>query len=259
VLLVSTDPCGSLASIFEREVFEEPVEVKDNLWVIELTREKILKMWREKFGEDLYAVLSSIIPVKKDALDYIESIPGIETEFMLDFILQALLSRKYDFIIWDTAPTASILSLLNTQFIFYQHLTQAQRIYFKVKSFFQKKPLLKLIDSWKRLTADILDMLKEQTEVWLVATPEPMPVTQAIYLEKELEKFGMKVKGIVLNRLLLENECPECRYFQQRLKLQNKWKERLKSQTQKPVVYLQEQETGLSLSLLEKLGEKVIA
>jgi arsenite-transporting ATPase len=62
VLLLSTDPAGSLSSIFSEEFHETIIHIDKNLDVIELTRPVILRLWREKFGEEVYTVISSLLP-----------------------------------------------------------------------------------------------------------------------------------------------------------------------------------------------------
>ena len=78
------------------------------------------------------------LPVGREIIDYLEGAPGIEDEFMLDFLLTMAESGDYLTIIWDTAPTVTTLNLLFVQQMFYSHLTQAHKLYFKVKKVFKQ-------------------------------------------------------------------------------------------------------------------------
>jgi len=49
-----------------------------------------------------YTVLSAFLPVGREILDYIEGAPGIDEEFMLDYLLTMARSGEYQTIIWDT-------------------------------------------------------------------------------------------------------------------------------------------------------------
>jgi len=257
-LLVSTDPSGSLQEIFGVKFDEGVKHIEDNLDVVELTREMILKLWREKFGDEVYAVVSSFFPVKEEIINYIEGAPGIDMEFMLDYVLTALKSKKYDLIIWDTAPTASILNLLQVQYMFYSHLTQAQKIYLTIKRLIRQVDPLALIEKWKELTAEIINMLKKDTSAWIVTTPERLPVEQALFLAQALEKFGITVNGFILNKLLDKNICQECVFLEKKREQQRKWMEHLFQQSKLPVKTIPELVGDLTdENLLYEIAEKI--
>ena len=248
VFLLSTDPAGSLGDIFGRELLGRVVSISDNLQAMELTRDFVIKRWREKFGEEIYTVISSLIPVGREILDYLEGAPGIDEEFVLDFLLDSLKSGNYDFIVWDTAPTSSTLSLLRIQLLFYSHLTEAQKLYLKLKGFFKKDSPLELIKKWRRLTEEIIKMLREETLCWIVAIPERLPIVQALRLKKDMESFGIEVKGFILNRCIPPREVGESGFLKEKSQVQARWREYLLERASLPVIEVEE-ETG-------ELGEK---
>ncbi len=239
-LLVSTDPTGSLGQIFGRNLQERKQEIYPGLSVLELTREKVLALWREKFADDIYTVVSSLFPVGREIIDYIEGAPGIETEFMLDYLLTALKRGDHRYLIWDTAPTASILNLLKVQLLFYAHLSQAQRLYLRLKGLFQGADPLSLIKQWQTLTAEIIHMLKTDTAAWVVAHPEQLPVREALSLSQALDDFGLEVKGIILNKVLDAEVCPDCLFLEEKRKYQQFWLETLCKETTYPVKVIPE-------------------
>jgi len=233
VLLLSTDPSGSLASIFNRAFQDTVVSIEKNLDVIELTRPIILKLWREKFGEDVYRVISSLLPVDRGILDYIEGVPALDEEFMLDYVLEAKRLKKYDHIIWDTAPTSSTLNLLNIQNLFYSHLGEAQKLYLKMRGVLSRlrgqsgEEPLELISKWRKLTEDVLGMLSRDTSTWIVANPERLPVEQALAIGRSLSGFGVEIKGYILNRIFSEDACAESEFLKKKREHQLKWRDRL--------------------------------
>jgi len=233
VLLLSTDPSGSLASIFNRAFQDTVVSIEKNLDVIELTRPIILKLWREKFGEDVYRVISSLLPVDRGILDYIEGVPALDEEFMLDYVLEAKRLKKYDHIIWDTAPTSSTLNLLNIQNLFYSHLGEAQKLYLKMRGVLSRlrgqsgEEPLELISKWRKLTEDVLGMLSRDTSTWIVANPERLPVEQALAIGRSLSGFGVEIKGYILNRIFSEDVCSESEFLKKKREHQLKWRDRL--------------------------------
>ncbi len=208
-LLISTDPSGSLAEIFGRKLDQSVVNVVDNLDAVELTRKLVLKLWREKFADEIYTVLSAFLPVGREIIDYIEGAPGIDEEFMLDYLLTMAQSGDYQTIVWDTAPTVTTLNLLFVQQLFYSHLTQAQKVYLKVKSVFSNVDPLTLINKWLDLTAQIIEMLRTDTRAWIVANPEPLPVVQALDIATALTGFEIGVNGFILNKILPLKLCEQ--------------------------------------------------
>ena len=208
-LLISTDPSGSLTEIFGQPLDQRVATVADNLDAVELTRKLVLKLWREKFADEIYTVLSSFLPVGREIIDYIEGAPGIDEEFMLDYLLTMSQSGGYQTIVWDTAPTVTTLNLLFIQQLFYSHLTQAQKVYMKVKSVFSKVDPLTLIDKWLHLTAQIIAMLRTDTRAWVVANPEQLPVAQALDIAASLAEFEIGVNGFILNKMLPLKICEQ--------------------------------------------------
>jgi arsenite-transporting ATPase len=253
-LLISTDPTGSLSTIFSQRVDQEVCTVATNLDAVELTRDMILALWREKFAEEIYTVLSSFLPVGRDIIDYIEGAPGVEEEFMLDYLLTMADSGAYEMIVWDTAPTITTLNMLFIQELFYSHLTQAQRIYLKVKKVFHKVDPLKLIDQWRSLTLGIIDLLQTRTRCWVVANPERLPVEQACNVVDSLNKFGIGVNGYIMNKVLPEELCAGHPFLQEKFTAQQKYKEELR-QAAKDYAYKEIPELTGEMSVSGMLGE----
>ena len=201
--------------------------VAANLDAVELTRQLVLDLWREKFADEIYVVLSSFLPVGREIVDYIEGAPGIEEEFMLDYLLTMAQSGAYRTIVWDTAPTVATLNLLFIQQLFYSHLTQAQKVYMKVKGVFNKVDPLALINKWRHLTAQVIELLQTETTAWVVANPERLPVEQALDIADSLTKFGIGVNGFILNKVLPPEVCSTHPFWQTKFQAQQRWRERM--------------------------------
>ena len=226
-LLISTDPSGSLSEIFSQALDQRVTTVAANLDAVELTRQLVLDLWREKFADEIYVVLSSFLPVGREIVDYIEGAPGIEEEFMLDYLLTMAQSGAYRTIVWDTAPTVATLNLLFIQQLFYSHLTQAQKVYMKVKGVFNKVDPLALINKWRQLTAQVIELLQTETTAWVVANPERLPVEQALDIADSLTKFGIGVNGFILNKVLPPEVCSTHPFWQTKFQAQQRWRERM--------------------------------
>ncbi len=231
-LLISTDPSGSLSEIFSLPLESKVHTVAENLDAVELTRALVLQLWREKFAEDIYSVLSSFLPVGREIIEYIEGAPGIDEEFMLDYLLTMAESGDYQSIVWDTAPTVTTLNLLFVQQMFYSHLTQAHKLYFKVQKVFNKVDPLSLINRWRSLTERIIDMLQNDTAAWVVANPEPLPIEQAADIAASFNDFGIEVQGFILNKVLPEDVCQTHPFWQAKYSAQQKCRQKMQEKAQ---------------------------
>ena len=87
-LLISTDPSPSLSDILEQDVKGKITQIPEipNLCAVELDYSRVLEMWMVKFGDEVYEVISSFLPVGREILDYIAGAPGIDEEFALSYV-----------------------------------------------------------------------------------------------------------------------------------------------------------------------------
>ena len=79
------------------------------LYGLEISSDVVLAGWKERFGREIHAVISSFADVEYDFVDYVGTAPGIEEEYMLYFIQELTKSGKYDVVVWDTAPAGHTL------------------------------------------------------------------------------------------------------------------------------------------------------
>jgi len=139
-LIISSDPTPSLSDIFEMDIGDEetPIQGVSNLYGIEISSEVVLRKWKERFGPEIFEVVSSFASLDYDFVDYIGGAPGIEEEYMLNYILELVESGQYDLVVWDTAPAGHTLRLLHLPQIFLKHLEAATKFYMNLYSTFEK-------------------------------------------------------------------------------------------------------------------------
>jgi arsenite-transporting ATPase len=235
-LLISTDPAPSLSDMLELDVRGEvtPVPTVENLEAVELDYEKVVEMWKERFGDEVYELISSFLPVEEDIIDYVAGAPGIDEEFALSYVYDLYISEKYDIIVWDTAPAGGTLSLLKLEDTFYRHLGEAAKLYVKVRSALsaltegraQRDPL-KIIKEWEHLAQVVLEMLKDEgTQAYLVTIPEALGVNQTQRVANDLEKFGLHIGGVIINHVLTE-EAANTGFYMSRREMQLKYVEEI--------------------------------
>jgi arsenite-transporting ATPase len=68
-----------------------------------------------------------------------------------------------------------------------------------------KRDPLKIIGEWEQLAKNVLDMMKNDgTRAFLVTIPEALGVNQTQRVADDLERFGIRVGGVVINHVLTE-------------------------------------------------------
>jgi len=205
------EPSPSLTDILEINVLGDITKVPEvqNLEAVELDYDKVLEMWKIKFGDEIFEVISSFLPVEEEIIDYIAGAPGIDEEFALSYVFDIYMSGEYDVIVWDTAPAGGTLSLLYLQETFYNHMRDAAKLYIRLKETLEaltgreKRDPLKIIGEWEKLAENVLLMVRaENTVAYLVTIPEGLGVSQTERIKKDLEKFQVNIGGIIINNYI---------------------------------------------------------
>jgi arsenite-transporting ATPase len=265
-LLISTDPAPSLSDMFDRNVngVITPIESVPGLSVVELDYDLIVELWKEKYGEEVYAVASSFLPVGREIIEYVAGAPGMDQEFALSYLYDLHMSGEYDVIVWDTAPAGGTLALLNLQDTLYQHLGEAAKMYIRVRKALDalsrgrsKEDPLKMIAKWEQLSKNVLGMMRDESTMGFVVTnPEALCVNQANRVVKDLSKFGIHIGGIILNRVLTE-EAADSEFNKQRRDFQQKYIEQLQTtyQNKLPIIQIPLMPFEVKgINALEKVG-----
>lgn len=212
-LILSSDMTPSLSDIFETPV--GPTETRipgvENLWALEIDPEEVMRRWKRKFGPQIYQASQVFVDMPYDELvDYVGMAPGIQEEFLLDYIVEQVREGGFDLVVWDTAPAGDTLRLLELPHKFLEHLRIAPRIYLGVRDKMQlgKVPFLELIESWRELSGDITRFFKDSAnaEFILVTIPEALGVYQARRLVGEFAQFGLDIQNLVVNHVVVQTD-----------------------------------------------------
>lgn len=215
VLLVTTDPTPTLSDVLDFPIGPVPTKLGNfrGLWAVELDEGYVIKKWKERFGEEVYEVASSFLPIDRDFIDYVARAPGIADQFMLYVLYGYWEDGGYDAVIWDTPASSGSIRLLRLEEEFYAHMNDAVRMYLRLKGFLDKirrgdKDPLKLIEEWRSIARGIFGMLSsDDHELFLVAIPEKISYLLTLRMREELEELGIRVRGLILNRLFRRCGC----------------------------------------------------
>jgi arsenite-transporting ATPase len=206
-LAISTDATPSLAHIFESSSREKPAQVAPLLFVNEIGQAETRQMWDEKFGREVHEVFSAFVDIDyEEFVEFMTSVlPGLGEEFMVDFIRELSLKDEYKNIVWDTAPLGQTLSLLETPALLGDHLRMAPRIYSRLKlGRRSREPVLDILNRWAELSAVDMEFLRNDVNFNMVTIPEALAVEQLSGTFRELERYGLSVKQIIVNNVVKE-------------------------------------------------------
>lgn len=113
VLITSTDPAHSLSDVFDRRIGDEGVVIEPNLFALEVDS---TARWAQAAGqmEDqaggrrkgrLARTLGETVRMLGEA-------PGVDEFMSLELLIEAMNSKEFDRVVFDTAPTGHTLRLL---------------------------------------------------------------------------------------------------------------------------------------------------
>ncbi|MDY6779011.1 MAG: TRC40/GET3/ArsA family transport-energizing ATPase, partial [Halobacteria archaeon] len=219
-LVVSTDPAHSLSDSFDTEVSSEPEEILDNLWAVEVDREEAMADYKEKveqipMGDDegeagpLGLDLSGLGEVGEQIgegvggiVDDAMTAPGSDEVAAMHKFIEYMESEKWDYVVFDTAPTGHTLRLLRLPEVLDSMIGRVLKIRSQIQG---------VVDSFKSMiggegseapTADQLEDAKQriksvrsklrdpdQTDFRVVFVPEKMAVLETQRLIEQLSRF----------------------------------------------------------------------
>jgi arsenite-transporting ATPase len=209
--VISTDPTPSLSHIFEIEGAHREREVHPGLFLTELGRPDVRRMWDERFGRDVYAVFSSFVAVDYETFaQFVTSVlPGLNEEFMVDYVRRLAGESRFRHIIWDTAPLGQTLALLGMPSLLAEHLRAAPRIYSHLRSSGEgRESVMEVIRRWQRLAADCMEFLRRDVQFSMVTIPEALAVNQLDDVLAELDRHGLAIARLIINNVVQLSDSP---------------------------------------------------
>ncbi|HUO96124.1 MAG TPA: ArsA family ATPase [Steroidobacteraceae bacterium] len=210
-LVISTDPTPSLSHIFELSGAHREREVRPALFLTELGIDDLRRMWDERFGREVYEVFSSFVDVDYASfVEFVTSVlPGLNEEFMVDYIRRLARAARYDHLIWDTAPLGQTLALLGMPTMLAEHLKLAPRIYSHLKAPGERREsLMAVIRGWQALAAECMEFLRREVRFSMVTIPEALAVQQLDGVVAELARYGLALGRLIVNNVVEDADSP---------------------------------------------------
>lgn len=215
-LIVSTDMAHNLGDIFMVDLKSEPIEVKENLDVLEIDPNYELENQYNNISAAMSTLIPSIVGESADTIKDIAMFPGCEELLSLIKIKDLYEESKYDLIIVDCAPTGETLALLKFPELlswYMEKLFPIERVALKVLgpisklAFKIELPDKEAMNDVEKLYDNLFklqELLKnrEICSVRLVTIPEKMVVEETKRSYMYLNLYNFNVDGIYINRII---------------------------------------------------------
>ncbi len=200
VLLISTDPASNLQDVFETDIDNKGVAVKEipNLTVINLNPEDAAKEYRETIIAPYRGKMPEMMI--KNMEEQLSGSCTVEIAAFNEFseiITSKEKSNAFDYILFDTAPTGHTLRMLELpsawdNFISHENPTDnyvGQLSGMKEKQAMYKEAVDRLSDS-------------DQTTIILVSRPDYTPLQEVARSSQELSEIQISNQWVVINGLM---------------------------------------------------------
>ena len=237
-IIVSTDPAHSLSDNLSQRIGDEIKEVKGikRLWALEVSAEKALSKFKEKYKEEINRIFDTSTYLDQDDIDSIFAlpIPGIDEVMGFKTIVDLIDEANFDKYIVDTAPTGHALRLLTLPTLLDDWIKVLAKMRWKyrymVETFGgQYRPdegddfLVEMKKTVKRIEGVLRD--SKACEFIAVTIPEEMAILETERLVKDLNTYGIKVRQLVVNNTM---ELRKCKFCKERKNEQDKYISRIR-------------------------------
>jgi arsenite-transporting ATPase len=259
-LVISTDPAHSLSDVFDQSVGSEPTHVREDLdlWAVEVDPEERIGQYRGQVSAALDELDDLGISLDEGDLDdVIEAgvAPGTDEAAAMDLFVDYMDDPRYEYIVFDTAPTGHTLRLLKLPDVMSSAMgklmsvkSQVSTLADSVRTFFGNEEdegeesdhdvdvdLQDLQDRMDRVADALRD--PERTEFRPVLIPETMAILETERLLAELDAYDIPADSAVVNKVI-EDPTPDCDLCQSRYSSQQKRIEEAREKFDMPLTLL---------------------
>ena len=204
IMLISTDPASNLQDVFNTELDNKGIAIKEvpNLVVANFEPEAAAAEYKESVIGPYRGMLPDVVIENME-----EQLSGSCTveiaafnEFS-GFITDKKAAEDYDHIIFDTAPTGHTLRMLQlpsawTNFI--SESTHGASCLGQLSGLEEKK------DVYKNAVENLAD--EKKTTLILVSRPETSALNEAARASHELQEIGVKNQSLIINGVLQDHD-----------------------------------------------------
>jgi arsenite-transporting ATPase len=249
-LLASTNPVHSLSNLFKMDVFGKPVLIPgaDNLWVQEIDTKDTIEKSKTEIREKISWFLKfADIPTKAE--DFIESAtmnPAFEESAMFENMINIIFDNRFEFYVFDTAPTANARRLLGMSKVYTLWVDKMMKSREDAKamrlslSFRKKKveeeedPLLDYLTTFRDRIEKMRGLLTDKTKsaFFFVTLLESLPIAVIRRFIGWFEDFGIPIGGVIINEAIDQSQLSEnsAEFVLNRVKMQDRYRQEAQQQ-----------------------------
>lgn len=219
VLLVSTDPASNLQDVFNADLNNKGVPIKEvpNLVVANLDPVQAAAEYRESVISPYRGLMpKSVINNMEEQLSGSCTVEIAAFNEFSNFLTDEAAQKEYDYILFDTAPTGHTLRMLQLPSAwsnFISENTHGASCLGQLSGLENKKEV------YKKAVETLAD--GKLTTLILVTRPETGPLTEAERASKELSEIGVNNQMLIINGLMnsYDDEISESLYNKQKIAL----------------------------------------
>jgi arsenite-transporting ATPase len=221
-LLVSTDPAHSTSDILETELGSSPKRIDEMLWAMEISPEDETSAYIEDVKRRIAeSTAPRLVAEVERQIDIARISPGAEESALFERFTKIIDSEgaEFDRLIFDTAPTGHTLRLLSLPELMTVWISglisQRRKVNVLGKMWRNvsgaaasevehEDPVLKTLEQRRTRFALVREILTDgaRAAFVFVIIPEKLPIFETARAAAALEKYGVKVGGIIVNQVL---------------------------------------------------------
>ena len=239
-LVLSTDPAHSLGQIFQVQMGDEPRKLDANLYGIEIDPEVESKRYINRIRQQMQGSFSvNIIAEIQRQLDAAYHSPGAEEAAIFDRFIEVidLVGKEYQRIVFDTAPTGHTLRLLSLPELMdrwlqgmierRRNVNEMMRMASVVDKSLEERikddPVMRiLLDRKQRFEKAKKFLIDDKRAGFVfVLNPQQLPILETEKAISFLERNGIPVEGVIINRVLPEKTDGE--FFKKRKEVEDRY------------------------------------
>lgn len=204
ILLISTDPASNLQDVFNQTLNGRGITIAEvpGLTVANLDPEQAAAEYRETVVAPYRGKLpESVINQMEEQLSGSCTVEIAAFNEFSDFITDGAKQKKYDHIIFDTAPTGHTLRMLQLPSAWSTFISESTH---GASCLGQLAGLEERKDIYKQAVATLSDA--KLTNLILVSRPEVSPLKEAARSSYELQLLGIKNQVLIINGVLEQTD-----------------------------------------------------
>jgi arsenite-transporting ATPase len=242
-LVISTDPAHSLSDSLGQKIGDEIKQVHPvrntkalegenkvsngvqgvgNLSALEVNAQKALSQFKLRYETQIKKIFNTSTYLDQEDIDSIFAlpIPGIDEVMCFKTIVDLIEQAQFDKYIVDTAPTGHALRLLTLPELLDEWIKVLAKLRWKyrymVETFsgsYNPDEGDDFLVEMKKTVKKIEGLLRDQKRCEFIAVtiPEEMAILETERLVSNLNRYGMKVKQLLVNNVLELRYCEFCR------------------------------------------------